>query len=428
MMGRETKEMSALEVGRISAVGYHFVGGVSGLVLQVSKSGTKSWLLRVLVGGKRREIGLGGFPDVTLSGAREAARMTKEKIKTGIDPVAERQAARSSLAAAAASALTFQKAAERYIEANESGWKSSKHAAQWTSTLQTYAYPTIGNLQVAHIDTTHIVGVLESIWSTKTETASRLRGRVEAILDWAKVRGYRKGENPARWKGHLDHLLPPRAKVQKVKHHTALDYRDAASFLAALRELGSTGAKALEFAILTSARSGEVRGATWPEFDLEANVWVIPAERMKAEREHRVPLSPAAVALLGGTERMLGTTLVFPNAKNQQLSDMTLTAVIRRMDEASTKEGGRGWRDSAGKVVTAHGFRSTFRDWAGETTAYPREVIEHALAHQLKDKAEAAYARGTLFDKRRRLMADWAEYCSTPSKQVATVTGIRGAA
>lgn len=425
-MARETKEMSALEVGRISALGYHFVGGVSGLVLQVSKTGTKSWLLRVLVGGKRREIGLGGFPDVTLAGAREAARLTKEKIKSGIDPVAERQAARSTLAAAVASAMTFKQAAQRFIEANEAGWKNAKHAAQWTTTLETYAFPKIGNLQVTHIDTSHVVGILEPIWNAKTETASRLRGRIESVLDWAKVRGYRKGENPARWKGHLDHILPARTKVQKVRHHPALDYRDISTFMAALKAVDGMGARALEFAILCASRSNEVRGATWAEIDEKAGVWIIPAERMKAEREHRVPLSPAALALLESLPRMAGTDIIFPSAKNGKLSDMTLTAVIRRMDEASTKDCGDGWKDSAGNVITAHGFRSTFRDWAGEMTAYPREVIEHALAHQLKDKAEAAYQRGDLLEKRRRLMSDWATHCQTP-KTVSSAIPIRGA-
>jgi len=411
-MARKTKEvLSALEVGRISSTGYHFVGGVSGLVLQVSKTGTKSWLLRVLVGGKRREIGLGGYPDVTLAGAREAARVTKEKIRNGIDPVAERQAARSALAAAVASAMNFKQAAEKYIEANEAGWKNPKHAAQWTSTLEKYAYPIIGNLQVAHIETPHVVSVLEPIWNTKTETASRLRGRIESVLDWAKVRGYRNGENPARWKGHLDHILPARAKVQKVKHHPALDYRDMPAFMTALKAIDGMGARALEFAILTATRSGEVRGATWNEIDLDEEVWIIPSERMKAEREHRIPLTPAALKLLNDLPRILGTDLIFPSSKNAALSDMTLTATIRRMDEVSIREGGRGWKDKANNVVTAHGFRSTFRDWAGETTAHPREVIEHALAHQLKDKAEAAYQRGDLLLKRRMLMTDWAEYC-----------------
>lgn len=411
-MARKTKELSALEVGRLSAVGYHHVGGVAGLVLQISKSGTKSWLMRVAVGGKRREIGMGGYPDVTLAGAKEAGRVIREKIKSGIDPVAERAAARSKLVAAVASAITFKTAAEKYIEANESGWKSAKHAAQWTATLERYTYPTIGNIQVAHIDTAHIVSILEPIWNTKTETASRIRGRIEAILDWSKVRGYRKAENPARWKGHLDHILPSRNKVQKAKHHAALDYRNIGEFMAALRTVDGMGARALEFAILTATRSGEVRGATWTEIDQKAGVWIIPAERMKAEREHRIPLSPAALAILESLPRILGTPLLFPSAKNDVLSDMTLTAVIRRMHLTSTKSGNIGWCDTAGKIVTAHGFRSTFRDWAGETTSYPREVIEHALAHQLKDKAEAAYARGTLFKKRYSLMVDWAFFCN----------------
>ncbi len=416
-MARRTKELSALEVSRLSVKGYHHVGGVAGLVLQVSKSGTKSWLMRVLVGGKRREIGLGGFPDVTLAGARESARAIREKIKSGIDPVAEKAAARSTLAATVAAALTFEQAAARYIEANESGWKNSKHAAQWTATLKSYAYPSIGKIQVPVVDTSHIVSILEPIWTSKTETASRLRGRIEAILDWAKVRGYRKGENPARWKGHLDHILPPRNKVQKVKHHPALPYREVSAFMTALQAQECMGARALEFAIFCASRSGEVRGATWSEIDLNTKVWTIPAERMKAEKEHRVPLSSAAIKLLNALPQMGGTDLVFPNSKNEALSDMTLTAVIRRMDEASIKAGGLGWRENGVKVITAHGFRSTFRDWAGETTDFPREVIEHALAHQLKDKAEAAYARGTLFAKRVQLLEKWNQYCANPSNQ-----------
>ncbi len=415
-MARKAKELSALEVGRLTSPGYHFIGGVAGLILQVTESKARSWILRATVGGKRRDIGLGGFPDVTLAGAREAARIARDKIKAGTDPVEERAAARSALAASRASAITFGAAAAKYIEANEAGWKNAKHAAQWTSTLSAYAYPTIGNLQVAHIDTQHVVSILEPLWSAKTETASRLRGRIESVLDWAKVRGYRKGENPARWKGHLDHILPAKNKVQKAKHHAALDYRNIGEFMAALKAVDGMGARALDFAILTATRSGEVRGATWAEIDQKAGVWIIPAERMKAEREHRVPLSPTALAMLESLPRMVGTTLIFPSANNDQLSDMTLTAVIRRMHEASTKAGNAGWCDNAGKVITAHGFRSTFRDWAGETTAFPREVIEHALAHQLKDKAEAAYQRGDLLDKRRRLMTDWAKHCAKVRK------------
>lgn len=407
-MPRKAKELSALEVGRLKTPGLHFVGVVAGLALQVTPSGARSWILRTTVGSKRRDIGLGGFPDVSLAGAREAARSTRAKIKEGIDPVAERQAARSTLAAALASARTFQQAAEAYIRAHEAGWKNSKHVAQWTTTLETYAYPIIGSLHVSDIATQHVVSVLEPIWSTKTETASRLRGRIESVLAWARVQGFREGENPARWKGHLDHILPARSKVQRTKHHAALDYRRISSFMAALRVVPGTGARALEFAILCASRSGEVRGATWKEIDLEAGTWTVPAERMKAEREHRIPLSPAALDLLRRQERMAETDLIFPSTKLSPLSDMTLTAVIRRMQEASGQ-----WADSNGKIITAHGFRSTFRDWAGETTPYPREVIEHALAHQLADKAEAAYARGTLFEKRRLLMNDWAGYCFT---------------
>lgn len=411
-MVRKAKELSALEVSRLTLPGYHYVGGVAGLVMQITNRGSRSWLFRVTVGNRRREIGLGGFPDVTLAGAKEKARAMREKIESGIDPVNERAEARSQLIAANAASMTFQEAARKYIAANEAGWKSSKHAAQWTSTLESYVYPKMGQLQVAHIETTHVLSILEPIWATKTETASRIRGRIESVLDWAKVRGLRKGENPARWKGHLDHILPARSKVQKFRHHAALDYRDVATFMNALRNVDGMGARALEFAILTASRSGEVRGAVWGEINIKERFWTIPAERMKAEREHRIPLSDDAISLIQALPRNEGCEYVFPSAKNGLLSDMTLTAVIRRMDANATQHGEAGWRDNTGAVITAHGFRSTFRDWAGETTAYPREVIEHALAHQLADKAEAAYARGTLFEKRRRLMDDWGKFCS----------------
>lgn len=409
-MPKKAKELSALEVNRLTTPGMHAVGGVAGLYLQVTDTGARTWILRATVGSRRRDMGLGGFPDVTLAGAREAARGARLKIKEGIDPVEEAQAKRSALAASQASAISFGEAAAKFIAAHEAGWKNAKHAAQWTSTLETYAFPTIGKIRVSDIETAHVIGILEPIWTTKTETASRLRGRIESVLDWATVRGYRKGENPARWKGHLDMILPARAKVQKVEHHAAMDYRDISAFMAELAKVEGMGARALEFAILTAARSGEVRGATWAEIDKQAGVWTIPAGRMKAEKEHRIPLTTQALAMLRKLPRIVGTDLILPSAKNTILSDMTMSSVLRRM----------------GQTVTAHGFRSTFRDWAGETTAYPREVIEHALAHQLKDKAEAAYARGTLFDKRRRLMADWAKHCATTAT-VANITPIRGA-
>lgn len=408
-MARKARELSALEVSRLTAPGRHTVGGVAGLAMQVTDTGARSWILRVMVGGKRREMGLGGFPDVTLAGAKEAARTARALIDQGIDPVAERQAKRSALAAAIASTMTFNEASMRYIAAHEAGWKSAKHAAQWRNTLETYAFPIIGKIAVADVETAHVMRVLEPIWPTKTETASRLRGRIENVLDWATVRGFRKGDNPARWRGHIEHLLAARAAVQKTEHHAAMDYREVGAFMALLRQQEGMGARALEFAILCASRSGEVRGATWSEIDLEARVWTIPEERMKAGKEHRIPLPDEALALLDALPRIDGANLVFPSTKNTELSDATLTGVIKRM----------------GLVVTAHGFRSSFRDWAGETTAYPREVIEHALAHQLKDKAEAAYARGSLFDKRRRLMADWAKFCTTVGN-AASVTPIRG--
>ena len=411
MARKKAEELGALDVSRLVEPGLHFVGVVAGLALQVTPLGARSWILRVMIGGKRRSMGLGGYPDVTLAGAREAARIARDKISNGIDPIAERQASRSALAAAVAATMTFSEASFAYIAAHESGWKNAKHIAQWRSTLENYAFPVIGKISVADVETAHIMRVLDPIWLIKTETASRLRCRLESILDWATVRGFRKGDNPARWRGHIEHLLAARSDVQKTQHHSALDYREVGAFMVELRKLEGLGARALEFAILCASRSGEVRGAEWSEMDLVAGVWTIPANRMKAEREHRVPLTVEALALLNALPSIAGTELVFPSPKKKQLSDMTLTAVLRRM----------------GVPVTAHGFRSSFRDWAGETTSYPREVIEHALAHQLKDKAEAAYARGSLFDKRRRLMADWAKFCGTVMT-VADVTPIRGRA
>jgi integrase len=412
-MPKVAKELSALEVRNLTKPGYHFVGGVSGLVLQVTESGAKTWILRASVGGKRRDIGLGGFPSVTLSGARESARAARLKIREGVDPVAERLAARSALAAARASSITFGDAAGRFIAANAAGWRNAKHAAQWASTLEKYAFPVIGKVFVSQIDTSHIMNILEPLWTEKTETANRVRGRIEAVLDWAAARRFRHGENPARWKGHLSAMLPAAGKVKRVRHHPALDYRQVGGFIHELRRVDGVGARAVEFAVLTACRSGEVRGARWSEVDYAAKVWVVPADRMKGGREQRVPLSQAAFELLAALPRLEGTDLIFPNSRGGPLSDMTLTAVIRRMHRRAADAGGHGWVDKDGEIITVHGFRSTFRDWAGETTAHSRETIEHALAHRIPDKAEASYARGTLFEKRRRLMADWAVYCSS---------------
>ena len=407
-MGKKATELQALAVSRIKTPGMCFVGGVDGLALQITASGSRSWTLRVMIGGKRRDMGLGGYPDVTLAGAREAARIARNKIRNGIDPIEESRAARSLLAASMASALTFEQCAVAYIGVKEQEWGNVKHAQQWRNTLSTYAYPVIGKLLVRDVKQEHVLRILEPVWSEKTETATRVRGRIENVLDWATVRGYRNGENPARWKGHLETLLAKPGKIKNVEHHAALPFMDVGTFMVDLRKQAGSGARALEFAILCASRSGEVRGVTWGEIDIEARIWTIPASRMKMKIEHRVPLSDEAVKLLKAMLRIAGADLVFPNNKGTQLSDMTLTATLRRMNVPAT----------------VHGFRSTFRDWASERTSYDRNTCEMALAHAIGDKVEAAYRRGDLFEKRTRLMRDWAKFCGTVAT-TATVTAIK---
>jgi integrase len=405
-------ELGPLQVSRLRRPGLHAVGGVAGLQLQVSEGGARSWVLRVMVGAKRRDVGLGGFPDVTLATARDKARDAREKIAAGVDPVLEKQAARSALIASQVGAKTFGECAASYLKARSPEWKSAKHAAQWASTLQTYAAH-MTDMQVRDVGLPHVLAALEPIWTEKTETATRVRGRIEEVLDWATTRGYRDGVNPARWKGHLDNLLPKPRKVTKVEHHAALPAADVGTFMVALRRQAGTGARALEFAILCAARSGEVRGATWSEIDLEAAIWTIPGERMKVGKPHRVPLSPAALKLLKATQRMAGNDLVYPAMRGGQLSDMTLSAVLRRMEVPAVP----------------HGFRASFKTWATECTSFPREVIEMALAHTLENKVEAAYQRGDLFEKRRKLMEAWAQFCAKPEGRAkGTVTPIRGKA
>jgi integrase len=393
-MPKIAKELAPLEVSRLDKNGFNAVGVVPGLGLQI-RGQARSWILRVKIGDKVRDIGLGGYPGVTLAMAREAARQLRSKIAAGIDPIQERKVRNDELRAMQQKRLLFVNAFRRFLEDKRTEWGNAKHRQQWENTLQTYAVPVLGNLAVDDIELTHVLEVLKPIWHKKPETAKRIRGRIEKVLDWAKVHGHRDGENPARWQGNLENALPSIAKFRVVKHHPALPYHDIGAFIKRLRERNGTAAVALEFLILTSARSGEVRGATWREFDLKKREWVIPAERMKARKEHRVPLSYRAIEILTEIPKGKGDETVFKAVRGGVLSDMTLGAVLKRMEVP----------------VTTHGFRSTFRDWAGETTAFPREVIEHALAHQLKDKAEAAYARGTLMEKRRKLMAAWAEYC-----------------
>jgi integrase len=358
-----------------------------GLMLVVKPTGARSWVLRYQMRGRRRDMGLGSYPEVTLAAAREKALQARRHLVDGVDPLSIRPAP----------ALTFRDAAEALIASKRSGWRNPKHAAQWPSTLATYAYPVLGSMDVKLIDTAHVMSVLTPIWTGKSETASRVRQRIEAVLDYASAQGLRSGLNPARWKGHLENLLPKPSNVRRVEHHAALDWRDMPEFMAELALRSGISASALRFLILTAVRSGEVRGMRWAEVDLRSSTWIVAGSRTKSGKEHRVPLTAAALSCLG--EPGIGPALVFPSPLDPEkpLSDMSLTAVLRKM--------GRG-------DVTAHGFRSSFRDWAGETTPFPREVIEAAMAHRLRDRAEAAYARGDLFDKRRELMTAWAEFTS----------------
>ena len=386
-MPKKAKAISAVQIGSLPN-GFHAAGGVTGLYLKVSSTNARNWILRAVIGNRRRDMGLGGWPDVPLSDARELARKARQMISNGQDPIYEREKAKEGLRITP----SFSECAKLTIEAKRPEWKNAKHAAQWANTLDTYAHPVIGNMPVDQVELRDVVNVLSPLWTKKTETASRLRARIEAVLAWATVSGFRKGDNPARWKGNLDAVLAKPSKVAKVKHHEALAVDALPEFLATLAGKDGIAARALEFLVLTATRSGEVRGATWNE--VEGGVWTIPAARMKAGKEHRVPLPPRAVAILNALPRMADSEFIFPATKGGPLSDMALTAVMRRM----------------GTGAVPHGFRSTFRDWASEKTNYPREVAEMALAHTIGDKVEAAYRRGDLFDKRTKMMADWAKF------------------
>jgi integrase len=417
-MARQLQRLSALQVAKLTKPGLYGDGG--GLTLQITASGAKSWLFRYMIAGQAHGMGLGPTHTVSLTEARQKALDARKLLIDGIDPLTTKKQNQIAAALAAAKTMTFDQCAEAYILAHKAGWKNAKHGDQWTNTLNTYASPVFGHLPVAEADTGLVVKCLAPIWESKTETASRVRGRIESVLGWATTSGYRTGENPARWKGHLENLLATISKASRTKHHPSLPWQRIGAFLSALRAREGVSARAIEFAILTASRSGEVRGARWAEFDMAGKLWTIPAERMKAKREHQVPLSDAALAVLESMPK--NCDVVFAGTKGQPLSDMSLTAVIRRMNGDAKPV----WADANGEGITVHGFRSTFRMWAAETTNYPREVAEHALAHQLPNAVERAYQRGSQFAKRVALMAEWAVYCATVQTD-AVVKPIRGA-
>lgn len=400
---RGSHKLSALKVTRASKPGRYGDGG--GLWLQVAEGGSKSWIFRYQRDGRARQMGLGPLDVVSLADARQKAIDARRLLLADQDPIEAKREARATAKLEAARGITFKTCAENYIGTHAAAWRNEKHRAQWASTLERFAYSAIGSLPVAAIDTNLVLKVLEPIWTKTPETAARLRGRIEAVLDWATAREYRAGENPARWRGHLDKLLPSKRKVRCVRHHPALPYADIPAFMANLRKQTFISARALEFTILTAARTGEIIGALWPEIDVREKVWTIPAERMKARKEHRVPLSDRAIELLEKLPREDGNDHVFiGDRRGRGLSNMAMLEFVK------------------GAGITVHGFRSTFRDWAAETTAFPNHVVEMALAHVVGDRVEAAYRRGDLFDKRRRLMAAWAAYCAKGPKRESSLT------
>lgn len=423
-MPKKAKELSALAVSKLKENGKHAVGGVDGLYLRIVGN-SRAWVLCAAMGSRinqsgkevvrRLSIGLGPFPEVSLAEARDQARTLRKQIRDGIDPLQEKQKAKL----AARKSKTFEQCALAFIADKQIEWKNDKHIKQWTSTLTTYAFPLIGNLPITAIDNDAILLVLRqevpikeggeaSLWTARNETASRLRGRLESILDWAKVSGYREGENPAAWLGNLKHVLPSPGKVQKVEHHAALPFGQIGAFMALLRKRSGTSAKALEFAILTAARSGEVRGATWDEIDMKNRTWTVDAERMKASKSHTVPLSDAAYTLLQGLPRIVGNPLIFPAPRGSAMSDQAFKALFDRMQVSN---------------ITTHGFRSTFKDWARSCkgTEFADEVSELALAHVNNDQTRAAYARDQLLPQRRQLMQEWATYCNQPIEQILSI-------
>ena len=393
-MPKQASELTAMAIRKLKKPGLHAVGGVAGLYVRIAPSGAKYWILRAMVNDRRRDAGLGSFPEVSLAMAREQAALLKASIREGNDPLAERRTRKAERRAAAMKRITFDECLDTYWSQKAREFKNPKHARQWRTSVETYISPAIGNLAVEKIELTHLVSALRSIWESTPETASRVRGRTEKVLDYAIVSGYRQSPNPARWRGNLDAVLPATSKIKKVRHHAAIPWSEAPAFFQSLRQYESIAPRALTFLLLTATRSGEVRYATWAEIDDEASTWIIPADRMKAGKTHTVPLSAEALALLQTLPRLADSPYLFPAPRGGSLSDMALLKVIKRM----------------GLIATPHGLRSTFRDWISENTNYPHEVAEQALAHTISNAVERAYRRGDLLEKRRCLMTDWAEF------------------
>ena len=397
---RSLNQLTALKVARAKAPGMYADGG--SLYLRVADGGSKQWIFRYVANGRLRDMGIGPVHTLSLAEARERATEARKLRLDGIDPIAHKRARRAALAAADAKAMTFRQCAEGFIRDNEAKWTNAKHRREWEGTLSQYVYPALGSLPVAAIDTPLVLKVIKPLWERVPETASRVRGRIENVLGWATVHHYRTGDNPARWQGHLQHALPARSDIPdaKVEHHAALPYEQVAAFMAKLRQNSSVGARCTEFITLTAARVSEAAPATWSEIDFEARVWTVPADRIKGRLEHRVPLSAAAIAVLKQQAAIRQSDYVFPGARNgRPVSENTPNRLAKL---------------AAGADITAHGLRSTFRDWAAERTNFPRELAEKALAHTVGHETERAYQRGDLLEKRRKLMEAWAEFCGKP--------------
>ena len=429
-MARKTNGLTAKRVERLKEPGRYHDPDHKGLYLQVQESRngiSKSWLLRYEHGGRERWHGLGSAADFSLKEARERARRARQLLADGIDPVEAKKAAKAAVALAHAKTLTFEEATRQYYAQHNAKWSNRKHAKQFLSSLEAYAIPKLGRLSVADIDTGAVLKVLEPIWPTKTETASRVRGRIELVLDWATVRNYRTGENPARWKGHLAEVLPARGQIQKTEHQPALPFEELPEFMQELAQREGVAARALEFAILTGARTDQATTAPWSEIDFDARTWTIPASRMKAGKELKVPLSDQALDILRNLSREAGNEFIFisPSHHRQGLSNAAMSELLGRMHTARARAGLPPWVDkTTGKLAVVHGFRSTFRDWAAERTNYQNHIVEMALAHVIDSKVERAYRRGDLYVKRTRLMAEWAKFATTPLASGAVDTSL----